>query len=258
MSWHYLQGREVACWDPHSLDGVPSALLKLIPTADLSYCSDKKTAASRSFRSGMTSAPLMDRNGEDTLTSYQEDFPVRTSAVLVRAKDLPAAVRVFGSKCCELLAKYNLHMSSRKTRRICVPVDLAPSSRDLPAWGMTSDGGCWELGTSVRPTAETVCGSLPSPRHSDADKGGRGDLLQAYRGNCNKHFKAHFPTLTTTGNENSPLMQKWPAHRSLQQITNGAWISFREWMMGWPIGWTALEPLAMDKFHKWLRLHGKF
>jgi hypothetical protein len=29
-----------------------------------------------------------------------------------------------------------------------------------------------------------------------------------------------------------------------------------EWMMGWPIGWTALEPLATDKFQQWLHAHG--
>ena len=35
---------------------------------------------------------------------------------------------------------------------------------------------------------------------------------------------------------------------------NPDWV---EWLMGWPIGWTDLKPLAMDKFQEWLRLHGK-
>jgi hypothetical protein len=34
---------------------------------------------------------------------------------------------------------------------------------------------------------------------------------------------------------------------------NPEWV---EWLMGWPIGWTALEPLAMDRYQRWLRLHG--
>lgn len=34
---------------------------------------------------------------------------------------------------------------------------------------------------------------------------------------------------------------------------NPNWI---DWLMGWPIGWTGLEPLAMDKFRLWLRQHG--
>jgi DNA (cytosine-5)-methyltransferase 1 len=35
---------------------------------------------------------------------------------------------------------------------------------------------------------------------------------------------------------------------------NPTWV---EWLMGWPLGWTALEPLAMDRFQQWLRLHGQ-
>jgi hypothetical protein len=35
---------------------------------------------------------------------------------------------------------------------------------------------------------------------------------------------------------------------------NPEWV---EWYMGWPIGWTALEPLATDKFQQWLNSHGK-
>ncbi|MCL5098507.1 MAG: hypothetical protein M1608_13450 [Candidatus Omnitrophica bacterium] len=31
---------------------------------------------------------------------------------------------------------------------------------------------------------------------------------------------------------------------------------FAEWLMGWPIGWTASAPLAMDKFQSWLPPHG--
>jgi hypothetical protein len=34
---------------------------------------------------------------------------------------------------------------------------------------------------------------------------------------------------------------------------NPDWV---EWLHGWPIGWTALAPLAMDKFQQWLDSHG--
>lgn len=33
---------------------------------------------------------------------------------------------------------------------------------------------------------------------------------------------------------------------------NPEWV---EWLMGWPIGWTGLEPLATDKFQQWLNSH---
>ena len=36
---------------------------------------------------------------------------------------------------------------------------------------------------------------------------------------------------------------------------NPNWV---EWLMGWPIGWTDLKLLAMDKFHQWQHSHGEF
>ena len=35
---------------------------------------------------------------------------------------------------------------------------------------------------------------------------------------------------------------------------NPTWV---EWLMGWPLGWTDLKPLAMDKFRQWSASHGK-
>ena len=35
---------------------------------------------------------------------------------------------------------------------------------------------------------------------------------------------------------------------------NPTWV---EWLMGWPLGWTDLKPLEMDKYQQWLRSHGK-
>jgi hypothetical protein len=29
-----------------------------------------------------------------------------------------------------------------------------------------------------------------------------------------------------------------------------------EWLMGWPLGWTDLKPLVMDKYQQWLEKHG--
>lgn len=58
---------------------------------------------------------------------------------------------------------------------------------------MKSGRSWWVLGTPVRHIDETVSGLLPSPRKSDADRGGRGDLIQAMRGNPNKHFTMPTP-----------------------------------------------------------------
>jgi hypothetical protein len=34
---------------------------------------------------------------------------------------------------------------------------------------------------------------------------------------------------------------------------NPMWV---EWLMGWPLGWTDLRPLATDKFRQWCASHG--
>ena len=36
---------------------------------------------------------------------------------------------------------------------------------------------------------------------------------------------------------------------------NPMWV---EWLMGWPLGWTDLKPLAMGKYRKWLEQHGNY
>jgi DNA (cytosine-5)-methyltransferase 1 len=36
---------------------------------------------------------------------------------------------------------------------------------------------------------------------------------------------------------------------------NPTWV---EWLMGWPLGWTGLEPLETDKFRSWKQQHSKF
>jgi len=36
-------------------------------------------------------------------------------------------------------------------------------------------------------------------------------------------------------------------------VLNPEWV---EWLMGWPIGWSGLAPLEMDRFQEWRRSHG--
>lgn len=46
---------------------------------------------------------------------------------------------------------------------------------------------------------------------------------------------------------------------NIGEVVGGAlnpdWV---EWLMGWPIGWTALKPLETDRFQQWRRLHGTY
>jgi hypothetical protein len=66
------------------------------------------------------------------------------------------------------------------------------------------------------------------------------------------------PAPTATANVDCESMQKWPGHR-LWRATFGARAlgpTLWEWMMGWPIGWSDLRPLATVRFQRWLVSHG--
>lgn len=220
-------------------------------------------------------------------------FPARTSPALDAAQVSPENDLDFGSRCSASLARFCLRSSLPKTPRGFALADLTSCSKGLPAWGLMRRGVCSELITSVRRTSEIECGSL-------------------------------LPTPTGAGNEGSPSMQKWPAHRALsalmlptpiasdrngdrqrgagsiargggrrltldmlptpttrdwrsgaaseatharnarplnevahrEGVTGGLFIALREWMMGWPLGWSASEPLATDRFRQWQRSHG--
>lgn len=144
-------------------------------------------------------------------------------------------------------------------------------------------------------TYESVSGLWPTIRSTDGDRGGRGDLIQAIRGNPNSHYKT-WPTphgFSKDGRSNGPsgnelgraVNQSFPTpvstsatggrkgldggsdarqrlvedhgEEAMKELTGGSlnpsWV---EWLMGWPIEWTALNPLATDKFLPWLRSHG--
>lgn len=158
-------------------------------------------------------------------------------AVIVHGKG-KEAVQVYGSIIRESLTKCGLALSSRKTVRTCVPKDSVQSSKDLPAWGMSVDGECWELGTSVRTIKETECGYWPTPTRRDY-KGRNGP-----EGLIRKDGKSRMDQL--------PNAVAYLGGRTTPQIghLNPTWV---EWLMGW----TDLKPLGMDKFQSWLQQHGE-
>ena len=65
-------------------------------------------------------------------------------------------------------------------------------------------------------------------------------------------------TPTTKANWSAKSMQKHKCCQNSVQVFGKPTPENQEWMMGWPIGWTDLEPLETDKFQLWLQQHGKF
>jgi len=81
------------------------------------------------------------------------------------------------------------------------------------------DGVCSEQTTSAPRMSESGFGSWPTLRSTDGERGERGDLIQAVRGNSNSHFR--LPTLTASSYGNSQgggMGRTGPVRMSLQSM----------------------------------------
>lgn len=81
----------------------------------------------------------------------------------------------------------------------------------------------------------------------------------------------HWPTATATataskGSSQASLKRKDGSSRENDRLDHAVMASdngqlnpdWVEWLMGWPIGQTALKPLEMVKFQEWSQQHGRF
>ena len=224
MSYIYLQEQGEESSADNFSDIPQSVLSKLRSTQDRSCCNDNETECCLSSPSGTTFAPLMESLGEEQLMLFAEDSPAKTSAQREREPVLEESVLDYGKNMQELLDKYGLSLSLRKTPRFCGVAALTLSSKTCPTWGMMQSGACWELGTSAHPIEEIGCGSWATPNSRD------------YKG-----------------------IPGWKNQKSLPKdvggIPNPTWL---EWLMGWPVGWTELKPLETDRYQQWQQQHGTF
>nr|WP_295441192.1 hypothetical protein [uncultured Thiodictyon sp.] len=254
MSWLYSRARVEEYSAASCSGGEPSAQLSETPTLQ-AYCSqDRMTDFSRLSRFGMTFAPLTDDLGADVLTWYLAGSPARTSARPERGPESPESAADCGWKWRESSVKYDPAMRLWKTRQCSLFEGSEWFSETWPRWGSMRDGECWERPMSERPTYARGFGLLPTIRAQDGERGGRGDLIQAVRGNPNSHYKLwptpqardHFPAHTP-----EYIAAKKAQGHGMSNLNdrvggqlNPTWV---EWLMGWPLGWTAFAPLGMGK-----------
>ena len=293
MSWHYLQGREVASWAASSLDGAPCALSRLIPTRGVCSLHVSAMGSSIGSRYGTTSRRSTATRGAARSTSSVGAFPVRTSAALARVQVSMAPGQGCGWKWHGSFAKYDRASSSWRTRQCSLLGGLELYSETWPRWGSMRDGECLELTMPGHLTSVTGSGSwlatptatanqlspsmmkhpgcrawLPTPTASPY-----GTRNNGRRGDGSTYRTAGAPSLQTMASRNlwpTPVKddaegrcrpkkpnQKQMLRRDPRLLNGGrlnpTWV---EWLMGWPIGHTGLEPLETGRFQQWLHSHG--
>lgn len=264
MSWLYSRALVEEYSAATCSAGAQSALSSLSPTPQAFLPIVKMTAFSRPSRSGMTFSPLTDDLGEALLTWFLADSRVRTFQLPGMAPELTESVPAFGEKWHESSVRYDRDSSSWKTHRCLWDEDLPWYSVILPSWGMTLDGVLWEPPTLGRPISETGYGLWPTPKANDAEKRGNFDVTNPRNGlpAAAKSWPTPVASMSK-GSSPASLTRKSGADRSNDRLDhavmasdggqlNPTWV---EWLMGWPLEWTALKPLEMAKFREWQQQH---
>ena len=263
MSWHFSQALVAAYSEATCLDGEQSAPLSGSPT-QLAYLSpDRMTAFSRLSRFGMTFKPLTENLGRDVLTSYLEDFPVRTFLPLDEVLASKEPDRECGDTWRELLARYDRGTSTWKTPQCSLLEDSIKFSEIWPRWGLMLAGASYRQQTLVLPIKETEFGSslnIPPPRIWPTPTAHMSKETNApsehNRNTPTLTAQVNWATPTVCGNYNRKGLSKTSGDGLATQVggkLNPTWV---EWLMGWPLGWTDLKPLEMDRYQQWRQQHG--
>lgn len=270
MSWHYSQALVAEYLEACSQAGAAFAPLRETDTP-ATYCwRDKTTECLNLFQFGMMSQASTDDPGAALLTWYREAFLARTSALREQCGDATAwrvNDPVYGGRTCGLLTRFVRPMFSVKIARHYASVDWAKLSEDLPRSGMRHAGSFWALTARDCITNASGYGStLPTPTARDwkdtfgmnpARTDGKTRLdrlpmllfsLVRSAGISLKTLKALTDAKTVEVKDRVEVMISGPDYCP----------ELPEWVMGWPVGWTALESLATDRFQQWLLSHGKF
>lgn len=249
------------------------------PTPAAYYWPDKTTGHSRLSRFGMTSEPLTESRGAELLTLFLAASRARTSAQPEAAPGLTAHEADSGQKWRGSFAKYDPATRSWKTHQFSLLGDCTEFSETWPRWGSMRNGECWERPMSERPTGENESGLWPTPTC-----GGGGQTLSEGTTPQGKTPEGRKQTVCLERYVQQVERKVWPtptatAHKGWSKNHNRASTDdrldytvereasesgsigrlnpqFVEWLMGWPIGWTELQPLETDRFREWLQQHG--
>jgi hypothetical protein len=264
MSWLFSQALVEEYLGDTCLDGELSAPLSGNPTQLAYLPPDRMTKFSRLSRFGMTFRPLTADRGEELLTLYLADFRARTSQQPDEELELTESDQECGRKWQELLARYDPATSLWKTPQCSLLGDYTEFSETWPRWGSMQDGVSYQQQTLVLPISETEFGlSLnipPPPRIWPTPTAHMSKETNApsehNRNTPTLTAQVNWATPTVCGNYNRKGASKTSGDGLATQVggkLNPMWV---EWLMGWPLGWTDLKPLEMDKYQQWLQQHG--
>lgn len=257
MSWLFSQALAAEYSAATCSGGAPSAPLSVMPTPHKFWRNDKTMEPSQLSRFGLTCAVLTEDHGAALLTWFLAASRVRTYQLPGLEPESTVLDPGSGVKWLESSVKYDLERSTWKTHLCLWEEDLLWSSVTLPKWGMTHSGALFRHPTLERPISATDAGLWPTitvhgnhnqPGSSKNAGWGLSSAVKLWPTPVRRDYRHPGKSrMERTGSKSGEC---------LPQVVGGPlnpqWV---EWLMGWPIGWTELKPLGMDRFREWQQQH---
>lgn len=271
MNSHCLPELAVESLEPICSDGIPSAMSSGTAIASESSPRELLTDSSQAPPSSETFvssfSPVQLANIEDLRTwlarvsRASHSAPLESNAVLTTNG-------ICGQPPGTLFATWNPTKSNWKTCQESLFTDTEQSSSViLPEWVSWDAQELFQQPTPKHITYANVGGYVPT-RANDALKrravnpdDPRNGLVGYVRRWPTPNVAMHkgssagaMTRISGKSRENDRLDYAVERGEGNGRL-NPAWV---EWLMGWPIGWTELKPLATDKFQEWLQQHGNY
>lgn len=157
------------------------------------------------------------------LTSSLEDSRAKTFPLPGLEEDWTETAVVYGGICSGLLASYDHDTSLWKTLQLCLYEGLNESLATWPRADMTQNGKLYALIGLEQIIQDAESSLLPTMRASRWKNAYWCSFREDHHSNLDEYIGSVFPSLV-----GQPINLQW-----------------LEWHMGFPIGWTDSEGLAM-------------
>lgn len=252
MSWLYLPEQVADYSQPSTFSaGEQSATSKTQSTQSKYSKPGSKTGCSMTLPSGVTLEHSTGDPGVDAWILSLRDSRA-SPGPQEESIEGKTTLKTYGPTPFALLHKFTPHGFYWRTLQNCFTTLTNTtdhpmwnrSSQTWPATGMWGDGAAYPLPLLDSSTNGNGCGLLPTPVAGD----GPSFYVTTY--------KTALRIMRRKGSTSRQL--HWSQYGTVFHGLKKGWANprFSELMMGWPIGWTDLQPLEKDRFQQWLQQFG--
>jgi len=236
----FLQALVAASLADTCSDGAPSAPLSVMPTRRRFYVKGKTMGYSHRSLCGLKCPRLTVTRGRALLRSYLADFHARIFRQPEKAQASPEAAPASGKSLPGLLARFDRATSSWRTPQSSLLAGSTLFSRTWPRSGSMRSGACYRRPMLGPRTSGNGCGLWATPSATDGQRGGT--ITPRMTGQS-------LPQMINTPEKwPTPLATDGSHGESSGGQLNPDWV---EWLMGWIIGWSSIEPLSAIRPHDW-------